>query len=64
MRRIIFFFALIVLLANGGHALSQLARGQADLVSYPLLFGSVGAAVFALFVVKKRLRQAKGPDKN
>lgn len=64
MRRLVFFFALIVLLANGGHALSQFARSQKDLVSYPLLFGSVSAAVFALIVVRKRLRQVKGSDQD
>jgi len=55
--RYILYFSLIVLLTNGGYALSQLATGKETFVSRPLLLGSVSAAIFALFVVRKRLRQ-------
>ena len=48
--RYILYFSLIVLLTNGGYALSQLATGKENFVSRPLLLGSVSA-------VRKRLRQ-------
>lgn len=59
MRTYVLYFALIVLLTNLGYALSQLARGKETFVSRPLLFGSVAAAVFALWVVRKRLRESR-----
>ena len=57
VRRYVLYFTLLVLLTNGGYALSQLASGKDSLVSRPLLLGSVSAAVFALLVARKRLRQ-------
>ena len=50
-------------MTNGGYALSQLANGRDAFVSRPLLLGSVSAAVFALFVVRKRLHQLKERQK-
>jgi hypothetical protein len=63
VRRYVLYFTLIVLLTNGGYALSQLASGKEVFVSRPLLLGSVSAAVFALFVVGKRLREMKERQK-
>ena len=63
MRTYVLYFALIVLVTNLGYALSQLAREKEALVSRPLLFGSVAAAMFALWVVRKRLRESKGREK-
>jgi uncharacterized membrane protein YhaH (DUF805 family) len=59
MRTYVFLFTLAVLLANGGYALGQLGRGKEVIVSFPLLLGSVSAAVFALFVIRKRFRDMK-----
>lgn len=59
MRTYVLYFALIVLLTNLGYALSQLAREKETFVSRPLLLGSIAAAIFALWVVRKRLRESK-----
>jgi hypothetical protein len=65
MRTYIIYFAVIILVANGSYALAQLARGNTHAVSPPLLLGSICAAIFALFVIRRRIRQAdrsgKGP---
>ncbi len=63
MRTYVLYFSLIVLLTNLGYALSQLAQDKEAFVSRPLLLGSVGAAIFALWVVRKRLRESKGAGK-
>ncbi len=63
MRTYVLYFALIVLLTNLGYALSRLASEKETFVSLPLLLGSVGAAIFALLVVRKRLRQSKGAER-
>ena len=53
----------MVLLANGGYALSQLASGKEKFVSLPLLLGSLCAAIFAFMVVKKRIDRSTNPDR-
>jgi hypothetical protein len=62
MRICILYFAIIILVANGSYALAQLARGHTHAVSLPLLLGSICAAIFALLIIRRRLRQAGRPD--
>ncbi len=63
MRTYIFYFALIVVVANLGYLVGQLGRGEKNLVSLPLLFGSICAAIFALLVVRKRLHRSNATSK-